>query len=927
MDNRTYAVVDLETTGHSSTNGDRIIQIAIVFIQNGRIGEPYVRFVNPGKEIPAFIRQLTSISDDDVKGAPMFEDIAQEVAERLEGAVFVAHNTDFDLAFLQNEFKRCGLGKWTGQKIDTVELAKIMFPSSASYRLQDITEELGIQLESAHRADDDAAATAELFLACLAKLEDLPKGTLELLHRRSFLLKSDLSTVFYEALKAARMRSMEERGISAYRGIPYRVGPKPAGKAVGFPTYPDTEEAKLALFTKQFDGFEKRDAQFHFMDVVRDVLAQHSEVAAEVPTGIGKTIAYLLPAAIHSIKSGKPVVVSTYTNHLVDKIVGEEMEKVRRLLGADLPVAVLKGREQYISLGKFEELLRITDESYDETFTAMQILVWLTETITGDLEELNVSGGGQLFLNRIRKRSERLAPDERSADFHARQMAACQAANLIITNHAMLLSDLDREQMAFQPLAGVIVDEAHQFIQTASRMNETAFSYTNWKYCMGQLGSDAEGQLLQQMESLLKECLGESYRPKGKLELEAAYLDFTMAFEAAVDHLAADKPATPDKQAGNRIVFPLPDTESEPCFRDVAASLSIYLQQAERFAQDVAGNRDQLTQKGAAILSEWEYWVQELKIKAGEWIEIFLDRNRKDYAVWVEKDRRSIPGSLMVMKTRLTGTGLVRQFAERMKQQQAGLLWTSGTLAVAGDERYVMRQLGIADTVPLLKFDAPPHFYEGAEIFIVEDMPDIQQVAQTDYIEAVANAIVETVLVTKGRLFVLFTSQDMLRKTYELIVESEQLEEFVLIAQGVSSGSRMRLLKSFRQYGKAVLFGTNSFWEGVDVPGEALSAVIVVRLPFSSPEDPLFKARAAKLTEQGIHPFNGYSLPEAVMRLRQGFGRLIRASSDKGFFILLDRRIETKSYGRRFLESLPDVPIRKVTLENMVDELENCYND
>lgn len=319
--------------------------------------------------------------------------------------------------------------------------------------------------------------------------------------------------------------------------------------------------------------------------------------------------------------------------------------------------------------------------------------------------------------------------------------------------------------------------------------------------------------------------------------------------------------------------------------------------------------------------------MQELKIKAGEWIEIFLDRNQEDYAVWVEKDRRSIPGSLMVMKTRLTGTGLIRQFAERMKQQQAGLLWTSGTLAVAGDERYVMRQLGIADTVPLLKFDAPPHFYEGAEIFIVEDMPDIQQVAQTDYIEAVANAVVETVLVTKGRLFVLFTSQDMLRKTYELIVESEQLEEFVLIAQGVSSGSRMRLLKSFRQYGKAVLFGTNSFWEGVDVPGEALSAVIVVRLPFSSPEDPLFKARAAKLTEQGIHPFNGYSLPEAVMRLRQGFGRLIRASSDKGFFILLDRRIETKSYGRRFLESLPDVPIRKVTLENMVDELENCYND
>ncbi|MFS0576765.1 ATP-dependent DNA helicase DinG [Sporosarcina sp. 179-K 3D1 HS] len=927
MDKRTYAVVDLETTGHSSTNGDRIIQIAIVFIQNGRIGDAYVRFVNPGKEIPAFIRQLTSISDEDVLEAPSFEEIAEEVADLLEGSVFVAHNTDFDLAFLQNEFQRCGIRPWSGQKIDTVELAKIMFPSSPSYRLQDITEELGIPLVSAHRADDDAAATAQLFMACLAKLDDLPRETLELLHRRSFLLKSDLSTVFYEALKAARTRADDDRAISSYRGIPYRIAKAPAEKVTELPNYPESEEAKIALFSKRFNGFEKRDAQFDFMDAVRDVFAEHSEMAAEVPTGIGKTIAYLLPAAIHSVQSGKPVVVSTYTNHLVDKIVGEEMDKVRLLLGAELPVAVLKGREQYISLGKFEELLRITDESYDETFTAMQILVWLTETVTGDLEELNVSGGGQLFLNRIRKRSEQMPPDEKAADYHAKQITACQSANLIITNHSMLLSDLNREQTVLHPLAGVIVDEAHQFVQTASRMNETVFSYTNWKYCMGQVGSDAEGQLLQQMESLNIDCRRESYRPIEKAKLDAAFIDFSVAFENAVDYLTGHKPTTSEKQSGNRITYPLPDTEADPSFREVAFRLSVYLDQADRFAQEVVENRNRLTKKGAAILAEWEYWVRELKIKAGEWIEIFLDDERQDYAVWVEKDRRSIPGSLMVMKTRLYGTGLVRQFAERMKTEQAGIMWTSGTLSVAGDERYVTRQLGMADSVPLLKFDAPPHFYEGAEIFIVEDMPDIQQVAQSDYIEAVANAVVQTVLVTNGRLFVLFTSQDMLRKTYELIVESEQLEDFVLIAQGVSSGSRMRLLKSFRQYSKAVLFGTSSFWEGVDVPGEALSAVIVVRLPFSSPDDPLFKARAAKLTEQGIHPFNGYSLPEAVMRLRQGFGRLIRASSDKGFFILLDRRIETKSYGRRFLESLPDVPIRKVTLENMVTELENCYND
>ncbi|WHT47153.1 helicase C-terminal domain-containing protein [Sporosarcina thermotolerans] len=167
----------------------------------------------------------------------------------------------------------------------------------------------------------------------------------------------------------------------------------------------------------------------------------------------------------------------------------------------------------------------------------------------------------------------------------------------------------------------------------------------------------------------------------------------------------------------------------------------------------------------------------------------------------------------------------------------------------------------------------------------------------------------------------------MLRKTYELILDSELLREYALIAQGVSSGSRLKLLKSFRQFDKSVLFGTNSFWEGVDVPGEALSAVIIVRLPFTSPDEMIFKARAAKLNANGGNPFTELALPEAILRFRQGFGRLIRSSEDRGFFIILDRRIETKSYGKSFLNALPSVPIKNVSLEHMVKNLEDCYNE
>lgn len=667
----------------------------------------------------------------------------------------------------------------------------------------------------------------------------------------------------------------------------------------------------MVLLKKAFPTFERRESQFGFMDTVWDALSSRSEMLAEVPTGIGKTAAYLLPAAIHSITAGKPVVISTFTNHLADKIMDEELSKVSAMLGSTVTATVLKGREQYISLGKFEELQRITDESYDETFSIMQILVWLTETVTGDLEELNVSGGGQLFVDRIRKRSNVLSPDEQAADFHYKLLETCGQSNIIITNHAMLLSDLNRDQMIFNSLAGLVVDEAHQFVQTASRLNETVFSYTNWKYVMGQMGSDATGQLLHQV-NVLNKRIGMTGRYYKKEQLDEAFLNFTALFDRAVGVLTTFNLLVDKKQQGNRVVYPLDKlTEESNYFSKVAEAMVDYIRKAEQFTRDLADQTDNLTRKEQAIVAEWNFWVREMTIKAGEWVEIFLDNTSEDYTVWMEKDRRSIPGSLVVIRRSLDSSPMIRAFIDKLKEEKTGIVWTSGTLAVQDNERFIARQLGIDDSIPLLIFDAPAHFYEGAEIFIVDNMPDIQQVAQSEYIEAVADAVVQTVLATGGRLFVLFTSQDMLRKTYDLITESEQLEDYALFAQGISSGSRIRLLKSFRQFNNAVLFGTNSFWEGVDVPGEALSAVIVVRLPFTSPDEPVFKAKAAKLTAVGVNPFSEFALPEAVMRLRQGFGRLIRSSADKGFFIILDRRIETKSYGQRFLASLPDVPVKK----------------
>ncbi len=924
METKTYAVVDLETTGHSPSNGDRIIQIAIVFIKNGEIGDKYVRFVNPGQKIPAFIQQLTNISDEEVKNAPYFEEIAEEVRNNLEGTVFVAHNTDFDLPFLQSEFKRCGLSEWSGTEIDTVELSKIIFPSSPSYRLQDIAEELDIALPSAHRADDDAEATSKLLLACNEKLRALPEKTLDLLHRRSFRLKSNLASLFYEALKNARNKRLHA-DYAIFRGIPYRLVSNSKRTEISELDYPFEDHIKTELLTKVFPEFEERAPQYRFMDVVWDNLNNETEIATEVPTGIGKTIGYLLPAAIRSVESGKPVVISTYTNYLADKIIDDELIKLEKILDIKLKATSLKGREQYISLGKFEELLTISEQSYDETFTIMQILVWLTETRTGDLEELNVSGGGRLFVDRIRKRFRQMAADEQVADYHNRLIEECSYSNFIITNHAMLLADVNRAEPLFHSLSGLVVDEAHQFPQIASRIDEVVFSFTNWKYTMGQISSDVEGQLLHELYFLSDRLGVTSLYTKDSLA--QSFNRFTVAFDYASGVLAHYEPSSNKKQQGNRKTYSLSGIKNmEIHFAKVATTMSDYIDEAEALLAKLVVHKDNLSRTEQAILAEWAYWVREIKIKAGEWVELFLDVDPQNFTVWMEKDKRSLPGSLIVVKSPLDGTLAMNKFLDSLREDRTGIIWTSGTMSIRNNPRYIPEKIGLDKEVPVITFEAPAHFYEGAEIFIVENMPDIQQVSQSDYIEAVSHAVIQTVIATGGKLFVLFTSQDMLRKTYSLIAESEQLEDYVLFAQGITAGSRMKLLKSFSQYDRSVLFGTSSFWEGVDVPGDALSAVVIVRLPFTSPEEPIFKAKAAALTEQGLNPFSHYALPEAVMRLRQGFGRLIRSSTDKGFFIILDRRIETKSYGAQFLNSLPAVPVKKVTLEVMVNELENCYN-
>ncbi|MDN7244031.1 ATP-dependent DNA helicase DinG [Planococcus shenhongbingii] len=918
MNTQKYVVVDIETTGHSPAKGDRIIQIAMVTIENNKITDTYTEFINPGRKIPAFIQDLTNIKEQDVADALPFEAHAALIFEKLQNAIFVAHNTNFDLPFLQAELSGSGLPKWYGLTMDTVEMSRLMYPTAYSYKLQDIAAELGIPLKSAHRADDDALATAHLFLKAIEDLGKLPYDTLAQLHKRSFQLKSDLSRLFFELTQQKRNAQMDD--FARFNGLPLKRRKLESNDTSNSHAGAIDWEQRLEAV---FPQFERRQSQFDMMASIQKALKHGEERVIEASTGMGKTIAYLLPAVNHAIETGKQVLISTYTTHLQDQLVQKEGKIVEQIVGAPVRLVLVKGLSHYIDLSRFNELLQGEDESYDETFTIMQVLIWLTSTETGDLNELNASSGGQFVLDKIRRSHlRRLTRDEKAYDFYEFALERSKQAHVIVTNHSFLLNQRLSSSNILANTDAFIWDEAHQVVQAAVSQHEKTFVYTQWKYIFGQLGTYDDQQLFAKLYKTAEKT-GFSSIPE-MLQLESLFIKFVSLFDEISAMLTAEFLA---KFRGSRhkkcasLLSEMPYDKAR--FMDLLRYLNewidmsqLILQKAERLTE--TSIQDKL------VITDWRYWTEELMVKAVEFSEIFVFP-LEDEVSWIEGDLRSLPTSLSLYKQPFEVTSIVQKVIGPVRGEKA-IIWLSGTMSVPSNERFIVNQLGIPQDVPITKFEPPKEFYQGARVFIVEDMPDIQQVSQSDYIESVADAVIQTVLVTEGRCFVLFTSQDMLRKTVDLIQDTGLLDDYMLFAQGISSGSRMRLLKSFQRFQKSVLFGTNSFWEGVDVPGDALRAVVVVRLPFTSPDEPIFKARSEVISKEGINPFLHYALPEAVLRLRQGFGRLIRSKNDQGMFIVLDRRIETKSYGIEFLNALPKVKVSKVSLEKMVTDIEDWYN-
>lgn len=913
-----FVVVDIESTGNSPKKGDRMIQFAAVTIEEGRITNTYTTYINPEIPVPAFITELTGISDTDLVNAPIFYEVAEEIFQLLDGHYFVAHNAHFDLNFLQEELNLNGYPSLNCRVIDTVEMTRILMPTLESYRLADIADYAGYDHDRPHQADSDAFVTAEWFLTLLKKVEALPFATLKQLERLAFGLKSNLNDIFQNvAVKKVREKEklpeqwVEHHGIVLRR----REDSSPITK---------TRKDQLLHVTGDIldvlpEELKQRQGMTEMIQLVYKSLEQKEIAVIETEPKLNKTFAYLIPAVLFSFRKKKPVVISTHSIRQQSHIIEHVIPQVEKLLQQSVKTQILKGKNQYLDLQKFVIMLNQEDEHYDETITKMQILVWLLETTSGDVSELNLSSGGELFWKRINvAATARTVKDSiwTEFDFYHRAVANAQNADIIVTNHHFLMLHLTKASGVFPDMNYLIIDEAHHFEADAAKYFGRWTGYRHIKFLLSRLGNREQMRLL----SLIFQTI-ETYGNNSSYsidQVENRITNFSEKIDEFYHHCFSMMHSA--GKLSMKIDFSAQKTLRYSWERVYDAFTQMYtaLEQCYYLLEKIYIN---LKEKERILLDDFSLVLLELhdlNLLHNDFI-----HGGDERIIWAESDGHSPTSVTIISQPVHVSDYLAKNVYSRMDS----MIFTSNSLTVKNSFTFVLEELGLGEfPVNLKQFTAHRQALK-TNLFTIDDLPDIKQMDETKFIQQIAWQIVSLATALKGRILVLFTSQDMIKRTFQEVKNYEEIDDYILLAQGVSSGSPRRLLKQFDRMDKVILFGSNTFWEGIEKQDQDLDALVIVRLPFMAPDHPVHVGKTERLKNEGKNPFYAYSIPVAVLRFKQGFNHLLANKNKEGYFIIFDNRIYTKNYGHYFVDSIASPEIQKISFGELYRLIRKKTND
>jgi DNA polymerase-3 subunit epsilon/ATP-dependent DNA helicase DinG len=916
--------LDIETTGLNDER-DAIIEIGAVKFKGHRVEDEWTSVINPGRHIPEFITALTGISDAETRNAPRLRDVIHEIEAFVGDAPVVGHNIRFDLGFIQ---KQTGILHYN-EVIDTYELAAVLMPTASRYNLGALGKQLGILLPATHRALDDAKVTMAAFKKLFDLARELPRELVDDIVRLSEPLEWDATWVFRQVLQTKAKEGIQAKITKKKESPPWIDEEKyPPLDSPAKPIPLNADEVASVLeyggpFSRYFESFEQRPEQVAMMRAVSDALSYGSHLMVEAGTGVGKSFAYLVPAALFARQNNTRVVVSTNTINLQDQLIQRDLPNLSQVLDLDFRFSVLKGRSNYLCPRRLENLRHYGPRNADEMRVLAKIMVWQLNNSSGDRSELNLTGPTEREVwIRVSAEDEACTTETcikrtgGACPFH-RAKTASQSAHVLVVNHALLLSDVATGSKVLPEYAHLIIDEGHHL--EAATTNALSFRLTQFdvERMMKEIGGSNAGvlgRLLTETQIALRPSDFGLIQQKVNRATDMAFRieQFNREFFNTLAEFARlQREGQPQSNYAWQARI-LPATRALPYWDEVEMrwgdtdetlgllinSLSeIYKAAADLYAEghdeledviaDLGNVARRLTEAEANIIGMISQPAQGMVY----WIEVQPNGNR-----------------LSLNAAPLSVASLVEKY---LWHEKRSVILTSATLTAHGEFQYLRNTLG-ADEAGEIQLGSPYDYESAALLYIANDIPEPNQ---NGYEQMLFKTIINTARATGGRMLVLFTSYAALKKTSQAITGPLAREEIYVYEQG-DGASPNALLESFKATERAVLLGTKSFWEGVDVPGESLSVVVITKLPFDVPTDPLISARSEMYEDS----FNQYYLPEAILKFRQGFGRLIRTQSDRGVVVILDRRVLTKQYGRLFLESLPGCTARQGPAANLARE-------
>ncbi len=913
-----FVALDFETTG-LDPKVSRIIELGAVRFEGG---EPVARFselVGVDEPLDPFITRLTGIRDEDLTDRPRIEALLPGFLDFLGSDPIVGQNVHFDLGFLEAERKRISKAhrpQWSPGPIhDTVPIARAFLPTLTSYGLGALARQLDVLLNRAHRAVHDAEATGNVLIELIKRARRTPFGELNEMSR----ILGGAAFTLGELIDGLSAIGPGDAGVDVPDNLrDNRIG-EWAGENSLAPEPVENVDAFLADFladdgplSKQVPGFRKRDGQVRMAQEVYAVLKTGGFLMAEAGTGTGKSFAYLLPALMHARIDGGKTVVSTQTRHLQNQLFEKDLPALDAALGGGVRAVLLKGRGNYICKRRYEVLVADPERLEPAEREAVLPLVrWLNRTRTGDIGE--VTGFRQ---GTVRGLWPKISSDSgycsgrvcRAAQgcFLHRVRTSAQRAHVVLVNHALLFSDLSSGGGVLGEYDKVVFDEAHHIERVAA--DHLGISWN----------SGAERTLLL--------SLFDAGQNRGVLAGLRAYIPF---LKTQLERGSAE--TNPLEQAIELVGEVIPGGDAVGKALDALAAAGesengdYSRRQRYLSGEELLATSKEIVQAHRSHLEKLQKSLDKL---AGEFEEAELDLVEGDDVLGEFRRLRGEVASLRENFNRLTGPGeenmvfwyevpsntrlgvrlqgapldIGRVLREQLYPNLTTAVFTSATLTVADRFDYLAGRLGIEDArgeIYPSPFDMRAQLMIAVAHFVGN--PKLDPKGFTQGMSELVRKLPEDL--NAGTL-VLFTNQRMLHKVWDDAAPVLDRAGWLVLAQGIS-GAQAELLDRFRRERKSVLLGVDSFWEGIDVPGESLELSIIARLPFGVPTEPLVAARNEKIEREGGNPFMEYSLPEATLRLRQGLGRLIRTTEDVGVAVICDPRIVRSRWGRIIAGSLP----------------------